>query len=73
MLLGAEPFKLRFADSAREVCTVIAVDRLRPRRAILSAEVGLRRFARRLPPRLRWFLRRGAGQAMDRLPLARRR
>lgn len=73
MLLGDEPFKLRFADSERPVCTAMLAPRLRPVRVAAAAESRLRRTAHRLPERVRMPLRRSAGALLDRLPLARRR
>jgi CelD/BcsL family acetyltransferase involved in cellulose biosynthesis len=73
MLLGDEPFKARFADSVRPVHTLVATQRLHFRRFAVTAEIGVRRAARRLPPRVREPVRRGAAAVTNRLALTRKR
>lgn len=73
MLLGGEEFKLRFADSARAVATVLIAPRLRPARLLASTEMRARNVSRRLPDFVRNPVKRRARSVLDRLPLARRR
>ena len=53
MLLGDEPFKARFADGARPVCTAVIAPRLRPSRLLAIAEARMRRTARLMPDSMR--------------------
>ena len=73
LLLGDEPFKGRFADSERQVCTVVIAPRLSSVRLLAGAETRLRRAGARLPPGLRDRARRSARALLDRLPMARAR
>ncbi|MGH2952424.1 MAG: GNAT family N-acetyltransferase [Solirubrobacterales bacterium] len=73
MLLGDEPFKARFADSERRVCTVLIAPRMAPARLLAIGETRLRRAASRLPHGLRESAKRYARALLDRLPMARRR
>jgi CelD/BcsL family acetyltransferase involved in cellulose biosynthesis len=73
MLLGEEPFKLRFADSRSRVCTVLIAPRLSSARLLGAAEARLRAGARRLPESLRAPAQRRSRGLLARLPMARRR
>ncbi len=73
MLLGDEPYKQRFADSARQVCTAMIAPRLRPVRMIASGEARARTIARRLPSSVRTPMTSRARGLLDRLPLGRAR
>ncbi len=53
LLLGREPYKLRFATGQREVMTVVSARRGHPMALLTRAEAALWRFNRRLPPRVR--------------------
>jgi CelD/BcsL family acetyltransferase involved in cellulose biosynthesis len=73
MLLGAEPYKLRFCDSLRHAVTVIFTRRYHPAGLVVGAEIGARRMVRRLPDDLRDRVR-GALAGVERLlPTGRRR
>ena len=73
LLLGDEPYKARFADSEREVETLVLTPALHPRRLAMAAEAGVRRGAARLSPTARARLRRMGGALLDRLPTGRGR
>lgn len=49
MLLGAEPYKSRFANSERAVRTVVLTRSAHPARLLIAAEAALWRTQRRLP------------------------
>ena len=72
MLLGEEAFKLRFADSARDVTTAVVAPRLRPARVLAATEAQLRDAAHRLPEALRERARRRGRGVLERLPMTRR-
>jgi CelD/BcsL family acetyltransferase involved in cellulose biosynthesis len=71
LLLGDEPYKLRFATGRRDVTTLAIVPSFRPVRLAVTAGVGLRAVARRLPPSLRERVRRGARRVVGPLPTSR--
>ncbi len=73
MLLGEEPFKLRFADGQRAVCTAVLAPPLSRARLLGAAEARLRAAGRRLPDPLRRSVRRRAAALLARLPMARHR
>lgn len=69
MLLGAEPYKLRFCDHVRNVSTAVLTRPGHPAGALAAADLGARRLAARLPDDLRSRL----GRLEGRLPTGRRR
>jgi CelD/BcsL family acetyltransferase involved in cellulose biosynthesis len=73
MLLGDEPYKGRFADSERQVETLVITPALHPRRLAVALEAGARRATGRLSPAARSRFRRAAGVLVDRLPTGRER
>lgn len=73
MLLGAEQFKLRFADSHRIVCTAFIAPRFRAARLAAAAEIGARYAAQRVPLKLRDAPGPLTQRVLERLPLSRRR
>ena len=73
LLLGDEAYKGRFADSERQVETLVVTPALHPRRVAVALEAGARRAAGRLPPERRAQLRAAAGGLLDRLPTGRAR
>jgi CelD/BcsL family acetyltransferase involved in cellulose biosynthesis len=71
LLLGDEAYKTRFATAQRVVRTIALTPPLHPVRLALALDLGLRRAARRLPPRGRSALRKLAGGALRVLPTSR--
>lgn len=72
MLLGDEPFKLRFADSTREVRTLVSARPWSAARMLAANEARLRRAAARLPEGVREPLKRWGRVPLSRLPASRR-
>jgi CelD/BcsL family acetyltransferase involved in cellulose biosynthesis len=69
MLLGSEPYKFRFCDSARQVTTAVLTKRWHPAGAAIAAELAVRRVAARFPTGMKARLSR----LERRLPTGRRR
>ncbi|MFI5121289.1 MAG: GNAT family N-acetyltransferase [Vicinamibacteria bacterium] len=67
MLLGSEPFKLRFATGQRRVHTVIVSPRLHPIRAAALGESAARRLVNRLEPTTRARIKRPIRALANRL------
>ena len=73
LLLGDESYKSRFANSRREVETLVITPAAHPTRLVASLETGLWRTAQRLPLERRRRLRSAAANFVDRLPGSRSR
>jgi CelD/BcsL family acetyltransferase involved in cellulose biosynthesis len=73
MLLGDAPFKQRFADLQRFVCSAVFAPPLSPTRVLASVEARMRGAARSLPDSVREPIRRGTAELRHKLPLARHR
>ncbi len=71
LLLGDEAHKTRFTELRREVQTVAVTRLLHPLGAVVAAEMGSRRLARKLPPRATAWVRDAAAPIIDRLPTSR--
>ena len=73
MLLGTESYKARFAEASRPVRTVVMTRALHPATALVGAEIGARRLARRIAGGSDSRLRRRLVSLAGRLPTAPRR
>jgi CelD/BcsL family acetyltransferase involved in cellulose biosynthesis len=69
MLLGDEPYKSRFAATARMGRTIVVTRPLHPSRALVRLDVGLRRVIRALPPDVHAKIRRVARPVIERWPV----
>jgi CelD/BcsL family acetyltransferase involved in cellulose biosynthesis len=69
MLLGNEPFKERFATDARERRTLVLVRPAHAARALVLADVGLRRVGHRLPAPVHDRVRRAVAPLFRRWPV----
>jgi CelD/BcsL family acetyltransferase involved in cellulose biosynthesis len=69
MLLGDEPYKSRFATSARTGRTIVVTRALHPSRAVVTLDVGIRRTLRALPGDLHARIRRAATPIIKRWPV----
>jgi CelD/BcsL family acetyltransferase involved in cellulose biosynthesis/aminoglycoside phosphotransferase (APT) family kinase protein len=69
MLIGDEPYKSRFANRVREGRTIVVTRPLHPARAIVEADLRLRRAIRRLPPDLHGRAREVAEPVLRRWPV----
>jgi CelD/BcsL family acetyltransferase involved in cellulose biosynthesis len=69
MLLGNEPFKERLATAARERRTLVLVRPAHPARALVLADVALRRIGHRLPMPVHDRVRRAVAPLLRRWPV----
>jgi CelD/BcsL family acetyltransferase involved in cellulose biosynthesis len=69
MLLGNEPFKERFATAATERRTLVLVRPAHPARALVLADVGLRRIGHHLPAPVHDRVRRVVAPLLRRWPV----
>jgi len=69
MLLGNEPFKERFATAAKERRTLVLVRPAHAARALVLADVGLRRIGHRLPAPVHDRVRRAVAPLLRRWPV----
>jgi CelD/BcsL family acetyltransferase involved in cellulose biosynthesis len=73
LLMGAEPYKLRFATGVQPVATVVATPRAHPLRLVAALDASLWRAGRRLPPGIRDRIRRLYSALVALTPAGRRR
>jgi CelD/BcsL family acetyltransferase involved in cellulose biosynthesis len=73
MLLGDEPFKLRFADLERPACTVLFAPRFSRARLLGVVATRLRTGSKRLPEPIRTKAKRLMRGLLERLPTSRER
>jgi CelD/BcsL family acetyltransferase involved in cellulose biosynthesis len=73
MLLGDERYKARFAESVRDLRTVVLSRPLSREGLVIGAEIGARRVLRTLPPSIRTVARQRLAGVNARTPTGRRR
>lgn len=73
MLLGDERYKARFADSVRDLRTVVLSHPLSREGLVIRGEIGARRMLRTLPPSIRTEARQRLAAVNARTPTGRRR
>jgi CelD/BcsL family acetyltransferase involved in cellulose biosynthesis len=73
LLLGDEAYKARFATAQLPVETIVLAPPTSPSQLIIHLDIGIRRLARAIPPRLRARLRSAAAPVTAHLPGTRSR